>query len=204
MRGPVARLGGPRLPRDLHAWYLGFGEPPLDDDLLHHHVKRVGRTWWERLPADAWGWFVQDDAVGGADLAHDAGLHDFAVVGDGSCDERHLERIGLHLALAEARLGEGPRGPLLGWEAVDTAPFDGQWEVILGVPKAEVHGHLREGLSPHDFDRDLGEDHVDRVGESPRERHLPIVLALEVSDGVPRQLVDSAVEEGLLRADSLL
>ena len=80
-------------------------------------------------------------------------------------------------------------------------PETGKWEVIVGVPKAEVQGHLREGLGPHYFDRDLGEDHVDGVGERPRERYLPVVLALEVSDGIARQLIGPAVEEGLLRAD---
>ena len=123
---PLPDSAVPVFPATFMPSYLGLGKPPLDDDLLHHPVQRGGRTRWDRLPADARGGLVEDYAVGGADLAHEAGLHEPAVVGDGGCDERHLEGVGLNLALAEGRLGEGARGPLSGGRLLTLLPETGR------------------------------------------------------------------------------
>src|ERR687890_639975 len=89
--GASAVSAVPVFPAPLGPGDLGRRQAAFGDHTLNHTVELAGRTRVERLVADAGGRPVEDDPVRRADLAHDAGLHHLAVVGDGRGDQSHLE-----------------------------------------------------------------------------------------------------------------
>ena len=110
---------------------------------------------------------VDDVAVGVADVAEHVGRHHLAAVGHGRRDQRHLQRGGRHVVLADGRLGER-RQVLLEVGREVGAGRIGQVDRHVLV-EAEVLGHLDHRIGPG-VHAHLGERGVARHAEDLEER----------------------------------
>ena len=100
-------------------------------DHVHHGVAHVAATSGVVARSHGSGSYASDDlAVVVADLGHDVGRHDHAAVGDAGGHERHLQRGGRDLVLADGGLGQH-RDVLV--EELDVA----RWSTAAGVGQVE-------------------------------------------------------------------